>query len=216
MDRIFFSLLHLWSCTQKPAVGHYHWNPPGGCLLCDGQRCLLHCHDHLWGFVVSSCGRGKLYSTVTFYTDKGCNSIYNSINCRPDQTIFTSLVFKCCHFKEGSTEACFTGVSWAFLFFSSLCLTNLNPDEIINLNRNWIEKKKSPKRATKNRTQFQCQISTVFWFVHLCWLICKIFVVRSCQTFGDKVLYPVSWIVPLFVVFSTFGSANGSCFTAGR
>lgn len=156
MDRIFFSLLHLWSCTQKPAVGHYHWNPTGGCLLCDGQRCLLHCHDHLWGFVVSSCGRGKLYSTVTFYTDKGCNSIYNSINCRPDQTIFTSLVFKCCHFKEGSTEACFTGVSWAFLFFSSLCLTNLNPDEIINLNRNWIEKKKTPKRATKNRTQFQC------------------------------------------------------------
>ncbi|KAK5909377.1 hypothetical protein CesoFtcFv8_003311 [Champsocephalus esox] len=31
-------------------------------------------------------------------------------------------------------------------------------------------------------------------------------------TFG--VLYPLSWIVPLFVVFSTFGS--GSCFTAGR
>ncbi|XP_077568645.1 b(0,+)-type amino acid transporter 1-like isoform X2 [Stigmatopora nigra] len=35
-------------------------------------------------------------------------------------------------------------------------------------------------------------------------------------TFGDKVLYPMAWIVPLFVVFSTFGSANGSCFTAGR
>lgn len=35
-------------------------------------------------------------------------------------------------------------------------------------------------------------------------------------TFGDRVLYPVSWLVPLFVVFSTFGSANGSCFTAGR
>nr|XP_057945110.1 b(0,+)-type amino acid transporter 1 [Doryrhamphus excisus] len=35
-------------------------------------------------------------------------------------------------------------------------------------------------------------------------------------TFGNKVLYPMSWIVPLFVVFSTFGSANGSCFTAGR
>ncbi|KAM4602929.1 b(0,+)-type amino acid transporter 1 [Polymixia lowei] len=35
-------------------------------------------------------------------------------------------------------------------------------------------------------------------------------------TFGDRVLYPMSWIVPLFVVFSTFGSANGSCFTAGR
>ncbi|XP_031702543.1 b(0,+)-type amino acid transporter 1 isoform X1 [Anarrhichthys ocellatus] len=35
-------------------------------------------------------------------------------------------------------------------------------------------------------------------------------------TFGDIVLYPLSWIVPLFVVFSTFGSANGSCFTAGR
>ncbi|XP_076594541.1 b(0,+)-type amino acid transporter 1 [Chaetodon auriga] len=35
-------------------------------------------------------------------------------------------------------------------------------------------------------------------------------------TFGDRVLHPLSWIVPLFVVFSTFGSANGSCFTAGR
>ncbi|KAK5873763.1 hypothetical protein PBY51_018775 [Eleginops maclovinus] len=35
-------------------------------------------------------------------------------------------------------------------------------------------------------------------------------------TFGDRVLHPWSWIVPLFVVFSTFGSANGSCFTAGR
>ncbi|XP_070686140.1 b(0,+)-type amino acid transporter 1 isoform X2 [Pempheris klunzingeri] len=35
-------------------------------------------------------------------------------------------------------------------------------------------------------------------------------------TFGDRVLYPLSWIIPLFVVFSTFGSANGSCFTAGR
>ncbi|XP_044060580.1 b(0,+)-type amino acid transporter 1 isoform X3 [Siniperca chuatsi] len=35
-------------------------------------------------------------------------------------------------------------------------------------------------------------------------------------TFGDRVLYPLSWIVPLFVVCSTFGSANGSCFTAGR
>ncbi|KPP58954.1 HLA-B associated transcript 1-like, partial [Scleropages formosus] len=35
-------------------------------------------------------------------------------------------------------------------------------------------------------------------------------------TFGDRVLYPVSWVVPLFVVFSTFGAANGSCFTAGR
>ncbi|XP_040893201.1 b(0,+)-type amino acid transporter 1 [Toxotes jaculatrix] len=35
-------------------------------------------------------------------------------------------------------------------------------------------------------------------------------------TFGDRVFYPLSWVVPLFVVFSTFGSANGSCFTAGR
>ncbi|XP_068172504.1 b(0,+)-type amino acid transporter 1-like isoform X2 [Antennarius striatus] len=35
-------------------------------------------------------------------------------------------------------------------------------------------------------------------------------------TFGDRVLHPLSWIVPLFVVFSTFGAGNGSCFTAGR
>ncbi|NXF87024.1 BAT1 protein, partial [Eubucco bourcierii] len=35
-------------------------------------------------------------------------------------------------------------------------------------------------------------------------------------TFGDRVLYPASWIVPLFVAFSTIGSANGTCFTAGR
>ncbi|XP_067905999.1 b(0,+)-type amino acid transporter 1 isoform X1 [Heterodontus francisci] len=35
-------------------------------------------------------------------------------------------------------------------------------------------------------------------------------------TFGDRVLYPASWLIPLFVVFSTFGAANGSCFTAGR
>ncbi|XP_046872892.1 b(0,+)-type amino acid transporter 1 isoform X2 [Hypomesus transpacificus] len=35
-------------------------------------------------------------------------------------------------------------------------------------------------------------------------------------TFGDRVLYPMSWVVPLFVVFSTFGAGNGSCFTAGR
>ncbi|XP_009901046.2 B(0,+)-type amino acid transporter 1 [Dryobates pubescens] len=35
-------------------------------------------------------------------------------------------------------------------------------------------------------------------------------------TFGDRVLYPASWVVPLFVAFSTIGSANGTCFTAGR
>lgn len=35
-------------------------------------------------------------------------------------------------------------------------------------------------------------------------------------TFGDRILYPASWIVPLFVAFSTIGSANGTCFTAGR
>uniref|UniRef100_A0A8C7RC06 b(0,+)-type amino acid transporter 1 n=1 Tax=Oncorhynchus mykiss TaxID=8022 RepID=A0A8C7RC06_ONCMY len=35
-------------------------------------------------------------------------------------------------------------------------------------------------------------------------------------TFGDRVLYPLSWVVPVFVVFSTFGAANGTCFTAGR
>ncbi|XP_036607907.1 B(0,+)-type amino acid transporter 1 [Trichosurus vulpecula] len=35
-------------------------------------------------------------------------------------------------------------------------------------------------------------------------------------TFGDRVLYPASWIVPLFVAFSTIGAANGTCFTAAR
>ncbi|XP_068174478.1 b(0,+)-type amino acid transporter 1-like [Antennarius striatus] len=35
-------------------------------------------------------------------------------------------------------------------------------------------------------------------------------------TFGDRVLYPLSWIVPLFVVFSTFGAANGGSFASGR
>ncbi|XP_034044228.1 b(0,+)-type amino acid transporter 1 [Thalassophryne amazonica] len=35
-------------------------------------------------------------------------------------------------------------------------------------------------------------------------------------TFGNEVFYPLSWIVPLFVVFSTLGAANGSCFTSGR
>ncbi|XP_066493069.1 B(0,+)-type amino acid transporter 1 [Tiliqua scincoides] len=35
-------------------------------------------------------------------------------------------------------------------------------------------------------------------------------------TFGDRVLYPASWIVPLFVAFSTIGAANGTCFTSGR
>uniref|UniRef100_A0A7M4E8L3 b(0,+)-type amino acid transporter 1 n=1 Tax=Crocodylus porosus TaxID=8502 RepID=A0A7M4E8L3_CROPO len=35
-------------------------------------------------------------------------------------------------------------------------------------------------------------------------------------TFGDRVLYPAAWIVPLFVAFSTIGAANGTCFTAGR
>ncbi|CAJ0955466.1 unnamed protein product [Ranitomeya imitator] len=36
------------------------------------------------------------------------------------------------------------------------------------------------------------------------------------MTFGDRVLYPAAWIIPLFVAFSTIGSANGTCFTAGR
>lgn len=36
------------------------------------------------------------------------------------------------------------------------------------------------------------------------------------QTYGDRVLYPASWIVPVFVAFSTIGAANGACFTAGR
>ncbi|XP_063078334.1 b(0,+)-type amino acid transporter 1-like [Engraulis encrasicolus] len=35
-------------------------------------------------------------------------------------------------------------------------------------------------------------------------------------TFADRVLYPMSWVVPLFVVFSTIGAANGVCFASGR
>ncbi|KAG8144054.1 hypothetical protein E2320_001176, partial [Naja naja] len=34
-------------------------------------------------------------------------------------------------------------------------------------------------------------------------------------TFGDRVLYPASWIVPLFVALSALGAANGACFTSG-
>lgn len=50
------------------------------------------------------------------------------------------------------------------------------------------------------------------------WHLSQLFLKALCatQTFGDRVLYPLSWVVPLFVVFSTFGAANGSCFTAGR
>lgn len=50
------------------------------------------------------------------------------------------------------------------------------------------------------------------------WGPCKIsaLICSSPQTFGDRVLYPAAWVVPLFVAFSTIGAANGTCFTAGR
>lgn len=35
-------------------------------------------------------------------------------------------------------------------------------------------------------------------------------------TFGGRVLGILSWCIPLFVACSTFGAANGSCFTGGR
>lgn len=36
------------------------------------------------------------------------------------------------------------------------------------------------------------------------------------QTFGNRILGMFSWIMPLSVAISTFGSANGTIFAAGR
>lgn len=35
-------------------------------------------------------------------------------------------------------------------------------------------------------------------------------------TFGNRVLGPLAWLMPLAVTISTFGSANGTLFVAGR
>ena len=36
------------------------------------------------------------------------------------------------------------------------------------------------------------------------------------QTFGNRILGMFAWIMPLSVAISTFGSANGTIFAAGR
>lgn len=35
-------------------------------------------------------------------------------------------------------------------------------------------------------------------------------------TFGNRILGPLTWLMPLSVAISTFGSANGTLFAAGR
>ena len=35
-------------------------------------------------------------------------------------------------------------------------------------------------------------------------------------TFGNRILGPMAWLMPLSVAFSTFGAANGTIFAAGR
>ena len=35
-------------------------------------------------------------------------------------------------------------------------------------------------------------------------------------TFGNRILGPLAWLMPLSVAFSTFGAANGTIFAAGR
>lgn len=35
-------------------------------------------------------------------------------------------------------------------------------------------------------------------------------------TFGNRLLGPMAWLMPLAVTISTFGSANGTLFVAGR
>lgn len=35
-------------------------------------------------------------------------------------------------------------------------------------------------------------------------------------TFGNRILGPLTWLMPLSVTISTFGSANGTLFAAGR
>ena len=35
-------------------------------------------------------------------------------------------------------------------------------------------------------------------------------------TFGNRILRPMAWLMPLSVAFSTFGAANGTIFAAGR
>jgi len=36
------------------------------------------------------------------------------------------------------------------------------------------------------------------------------------QTFGNRILGVMAWLMPLSVTVSTFGSANGTLFAAGR
>lgn len=47
----------------------------------------------------------------------------------------------------------------------------------------------------------------------LCMII-KLFYVL--QTFGNRILGVMAWLMPLSVAISTFGSANGTLFAAGR
>jgi hypothetical protein len=53
------------------------------------------------------------------------------------------------------------------------------------------------------------------YYVKTAWIFCVIFCLPI-QDWGNRLLGPMAFLMPLGVVLSTFGAGNGSLFTAGR